>query len=342
MSRMKLVYPLTWFSPKGLNSLLLCLLSVCAIYLFATRDIPLTADDIYYANHFSYYRPYGQGLWKMVIEEPLFTLLSNTVSIFENPIFYLRLLIILTMLPHAYYAWTLESWRKWVYFTGYLIIVHMAAYLSYVQLRQGLSLAVFLLLTQLIRKRYASTLAALIASLIHSSMFSLSFALLVPKTKRRLLYIGLSIIAMALVVIDLSGISNYIANYGLLGRREIVYLGELNQVSPLFYLYSFVLLVYVSYFTSDANAYNSPKLIDYHVLFSLCFPMFFLSTFASFAERMFYFVRWYELWLVSNSNRRNARNVAVGYLGLNMAYTIYHGFRYYGQGGYFDRILSLF
>jgi hypothetical protein len=305
---------------------LFLLLCTVVTLLFVLRQVPLTSDDEFYIDYFAEYREFGDVLLFALIDEPLFKLYTNFLHAVLPTQASLRVLILMTILPHLVVAWRLGGWRAPAYVIGYFTFVELAPHLSWVQLRQGLAVGLLFLLLHLSRERLSSLWVAAIG-LIHTSMLVLLPCFMITTLPRRLAYLLIAALAVGLLATpDLVGQLSF-----LLGRRESAYLDEDPTYSFSYVLYSLVLVAYVSKLASDGR--NRDQLLIYHAMCALVLPMFFMTTFGAFAERLYFVVRWYELALVVQSRRPKAAVVAVGYLALNLAYTAYHSLVNFGNGG---------
>lgn len=326
-----LPHALPWRRP-GLVFVLACTLITA---LFALRQIPLTSDDEFYLEYFAEYREFGDVLLFALIDEPLFKVYTNFFHGLLTPELSLRILILFTILPHLVVAWRLGHWRAPAYVLGYFMFVELAPHLSWVQLRQGFAVGLLLLFLHLGRDRLR-VLGVAAIGLIHTSMLVLLPCFALVAMKRHLAYaliIGLA--AGLLATPDLVGQLSF-----LLGRRESAYLDEAPTYSIAYVLYSLCLMVYVTRYASDGR--NGDQMLIYHAMCALVLPMFFMTTFGAFAERLYFTVRWFELALVVQSTRPRAARVAAGYIALNVVYSAYHSFVNFGNGGGFlDRYLQL-
>lgn len=308
---------------RGFNSLFLvvCLLTTA---LFVFRQIPLTSDDEFYRDYFSAYREFGDELLSAIINEPLFTLFTNAFHLASSsPDFGLRVLILLSILPHLVVAYRLGGWRAWAYMTGYFLFVELAPHLSFVQLRQGLAVSMLMLFFNLGQGRWRPWGVAVLG-LIHTSFLVLLPCFALASLKRSLAYVLIILLALVLMANpDLVGQWGF-----LLGRRESVYLGEVPTYSMAYVAYSLLLMAYVSYFARDGQ--NDDWLLTYHAMCALVLPMFFMTTLGAFAERLYFVVRCLELSIVVQSRRVLAARVAAGYIAMNVSYSIYHSFVNFG------------
>jgi hypothetical protein len=305
------------------------------VALFVFRAIPITADDDFYLEYFSDYREFGEVLLLAILDEPVFKLYTNFFYSVMSPEASLRVLILLTVLPHVAFAYRLGGWRAWTYMGGYFLFVELAPHLSWVQLRQGFALGVLLLVLHFSRERLR-VLSVAIVGLIHTALLVLLPCFAAPALRdRRLAYalviaIGLSLLAMP----DLVGQLSF-----LLGRREGAYLDEPPTYSVAYVLYALAVMALVTHGARDAR--NADQMLIYHAMCALVLPMFFMTTFGAFAERLFFVVRWYELTIVAQSISPRARRTAALYIGVNVAYSAYHSIANFGAGGFLDRYLEL-
>ena len=316
----------------GLIFLVLCL-AVTA--LFVVRQIPLTSDDDFYLEYFSEFRDFGDTLILAIVDEPLFKVVTNLLYRVLTPEINVRVLICLTILPHIFVAYRLSGWRSWAYIGGYFLFVELAPHLSWVQLRQGFAVGLLCLIFHFTRERYR-VLSVFVVGLIHTSMLVLLPCFALASIRRKVVAYGL-ILAAAFALFALPDIVGLV---GLaFGRRESVYLNEAPTYPIIYVLYCVLIAVYVTLFARDRV--NSDRLLAYHAMCALVLPMFFMTTFGAFAERLFFVVRWYELTIVTQSTRAGAGRVAVGYVAMNFSYSVYHSIVNYGSGGVLDRYLQL-
>jgi hypothetical protein len=309
----------------------------CALItaVFVLRTIPLTADDEFYLEYFAEYREFGDVLLLAIIDEPLFKVYTNFFHSLLSPEISLRILILLSILPHLVVAYHLGSWRAGTYLFGYFVFVELAPHLSWVQLRQGFALALLALLLYFGRQRLR-TVGVAVLGLIHTSMLVLLPCFALTMLKRQLAY--LMIVAVALGLLATPDLVNQVSF--VLGRRESVYLDQDPTYSARYVLYSLAIMVYVTILARDDS--NRDRVLIYHAMCALVLPMFFMTTFGAFAERLFFVVRWFELALVVQSRRPNARAVAAGYIALNLVYTVYFSIVNFGNGaGVLDRYLLM-
>ena len=320
---------------------LFALAGLLLIALFVFRTIPLTADDEFYLEYFSSslsYNEFADNVILFLADEPLFRLYTALSAALLSPQAAVRLLIFFTLLPHFLVASRLSPSRAWAYFGGYLLFVELAPHLSWVQLRQGLAVAVlgwFLYAGRHLLQRWR--LAGLFCiGLIHTSMLILlpCFALAALK-KRRLAYAIVIMVSLALFAVpDIVGQLSF-----LMGRREAAYLDESPAYSIVYVLFSVGLMAYVTYHFRDKG--NSGEFLTYHAMCGLVLPLFFMTTVGAFAERLFFVVRLYELHLVTRPRSRKAGPAMAGYMALNIMYTIYHSVVNFGGGGVLDRYLMM-
>lgn len=322
--------------PHGvLGKLLLLILATLVSVLFVSRPLLITADDQNYLSLFSHIRPWGHGLVAVVVDEPTFKLLTNFLAPLDVAKLAVRALIALTLLPHIWFAFRLETKRAWIYLIGYFGFVELAAQVSFVQLRQGFAMAALLLLLSSVRDR-ASVFCAAFMGLFHTALLVITpcFGLQWIRNIR----ISYAIIFMlAAILLLMPGILTPLIGY--FGRRQAVYLWKGAIYSPAYLAYSVSIIIYVTAFVWDPQAKR--KFVAYHAMCALILPLFVLPTFGAFAERLYFIVRWYELYLVASSQRRRAVMVGVGYLAINLSYTFYHSIHYYGVGGWFDRAKAI-
>lgn len=309
----------------------------CALVtaLFVLRQVPLTSDDDFYIEYFAEYREFGDVLLLAILDEPLFKVYTNFFHSVLTPEISLRILILLTILPHLVLAYRLGGWRARAYVLGYFLFVELAPHLSWVQLRQGFALGLLALLLYMGRRRLRVAGVAILG-LIHTSMLVLLPCFALAAMKRRLAYAVVVALAIGLLATpDLIGQLSF-----LLGRRESAYLDEDPTYSAAYVIYSLVIMVYVSRFARDGT--NDDDMLIYHAMCALVLPMFFMTTFGAFAERLYFVVRWFELAIVAQNRRANASHVAAGYIALNVVYSAYHSFVNFGTGGGFlDRYLQM-
>jgi hypothetical protein len=303
--------------------------------LFVLRQIPLTSDDEFYLDYFSEYREFGDVLLFAVIDEPLFKLYTNFFYAVAWPDISVRVLILLTILPHVLVAYLLGGWRARAYVLGYFLFVELAPHLSWVQLRQGFAVGLLMLFLYFGRERLR-TAGVAVLGLIHTSFLALLPCFALVHLPRRVAYGLLVLVALGLLANpDLAGQLSF-----LLGRREGVYLDEDPTYSVAYVAYSLLLMVYVTHFASDEH--NRDAMLIYHAMCALIMPMFFMTTLGAFAERLYFAVRWFELSIVVQSHRPNARRVAAGYIAANVVYSAYHSAVNFGTGGGFlDRYIQL-
>ena len=318
-------------SPGPLFVMLCLLVSV----LFVVRKLPLTSDDEFYLEYFASYREFGDVLLFAIIDEPIFKLYTNLFYSLLPATISLRILILFTFLPHLVVAYRLGGWRSYAYVLGYFLFVELAPHLSWVQLRQGFAVGLLFVLLHLGRHRLRA-LWVTVVGLIHTSLLVLLPCFLLVKLDRRLAYGLIVVLAAGLLASpDLVGQLSF-----LLGRRESAYLDEDPTYSTAYVLYSLALMVYVSQFARDRK--NGEQMLIYHAMCGLVLPMFFMTTFGAFAERLYFVVRWFELAIVVQSVRPKAAQVAAGYIAMNVAYTAYHSFVNFGTGaGVLERYLQL-
>lgn len=303
-------------------------------YLFIFRAIPLTADDQFYILYFSTYREYDLHPVYFFVEEPLFTLIINNLPTFFDPASCVRVLIAMTLLPHLYVLRKLRSGgRALVYTIGYFGFVELAVHLSWVQLRQGFALALFAAMLIAARERIMLAFAA-IAGTIHTG-----FLVLMPLTGLQYIHRNIAyalIGATSLAVLAVPGLADGLTQY--LGRRESVYLYERGTYSLAYILFSLAIAAYVSF---SIRHDRRSIIVVYQAAVALFLPLFFMDTFGGFAERLYFVVKWLELYLVVTSRARNWSLMATGYVAMNLVYTVYHSSVNYNSGGYLDRIISL-
>jgi hypothetical protein len=319
-------------SGADLSFLVACLLVTA---LFVLRQIPLTSDDEFYLEYFSGHREFGDVLLLAIIDEPLFKLYTNFFHVVASPEISVRILILLSILPHLVVAYRLGGWRAWAYAAGYFLFLELAPHLSWVQLRQGFAVGTLMLFLHLGRGRWRSWGVAVLG-LIHTSFLALLPCFALANLKRSLAYPLIILLALGLLAHpDIAGQFSF-----LLGRRENNYLGEDPTYSLAYAAYSLLLMMYVTRLASDGH--NGDWLLIYHAMCALVMPMFFMTTLGAFAERLYFVVRCFELFIVVQSQRRHAARVAVGYIAMNTLYSAYHSYKWFGTGGGFlDRYLLL-
>lgn len=303
--------------------------------LFALRQIPLTSDDQFYLDYFAGYREFGDSLLLTILDEPIFKSYTNLLYSVFTPETNVRLLILLTILPHLVIAYRLGGWRCWAYFSGYFLFVELAPHLSWVQLRQGFALGLLALYFHFGKERFRAAGMA-VAGLVHTSMLVLLPCFAVTAIRSRRLAYGI-MATLALVLLLFPNLADQLGF--LLGRRENVYLDEAPTYSVFYVLYCVVVAAYVTAFTRDSA--GSTRILVYHAMCALVLPMFFMSTLGAVAERLYFVVRWYELTIVTRNTRPDAARIAGGYLAMNLAYFVYHSIVYSGNGGAFDRYMQL-
>jgi hypothetical protein len=303
--------------------------------LFVLRQIPLTSDDEFYVEYFSEYREFGDVLLFAVIDEPLFKLYTNLFHALASPEVGVRILILLSILPHLVVAYRLGGWRARAYAAGYFLFVELAPHLSWVQLRQGFAVGLLMLFLHLGHGRWRPWGVAVLG-LIHTSFLALLPCFALANLKRRLAYALIILLAMGLLANpDLAGQLSF-----LLGRRESIYLDEDPTYSMAYVAYSLALMIYVTRFARDGH--NGDWLLIYHAMCALVMPMFFMTTLGAFAERLYFTVRWFELYIVVQSRQFRAARVAAGYVAMNVLYAAYHSYVNFGTGGGFlDRYLLM-
>jgi hypothetical protein len=303
---------------------------------FVMRPIPITSDDPFYIYYFLVDRPLQQGFIAAILDEPLFTFYTNIMGRTFGPITNVRVMILLSLAPHALYAMTLQPRRGWVYFFCYFGFVELAAHMGWVQLRQGMTIGLLLLAIHFLGERRAAIYSAVIG-LVHTAMIVAAPTFATPFIKNRKIAYGI-VIGMALLLIVFPNVLYPFTYY--FGRRESVYLNAGSTVSTLFVFYSVIIMSYVTLFFRDKK--NADNLLIYHTMCALFIPMFLIPTYAAFAERFLSIIRWYELFIVVNSRVPRWNLFIIGYIGLNLIYTVYNSIAYANQGGYLDRIQSLF
>jgi hypothetical protein len=304
--------------------------------LFIFRNVPLTSDDEYYLDYFSTFRDLTYDTFiSLIVDEPAFRVYTNVFSALMPPLIGFRIFIFLGIFPHFLYCLKMDNGKAWLYFASYFLIVELGAHLNWVQLRQGLAVGILLIFFQYLTDKW-KWLGVAFVGLIHTSMFILLPCFGMPWLKsKKTAYLIIFGVAASLVLFP-----NMIEQYSfLMGRREKIYLDADTISSSIFIVYSLILMAYVTLFASDDN--NMDSILIYHSMCALVLPLFFMDISGAFAERLFFFVRWYEMNIVVKSTRSHSIKIGVGYLLLNLSYTIYHSFRYYGVGGYFDRIRLL-
>lgn len=317
------------------SKLLLATLSILAAILMASREVPLTSDDIFYIWNFSEIRGFGQGFVPFLLDEPLFRLASNLISLFDQPVFAVRVMIFLTVFMHLAFALTLDRAKAWIYMLGYFGFVELAGQMSWVQLRQGLAVGAFALLMAIFRDRRSALWSALLGTL-HTVMLTLAPFFAIRAIKNTRIAYGIIVLAAGFIVLFPGFLFQFTPYFG---RREFIYLWKDALYSPIYISYSICILAYVTMFTTEPASRN--RLLTYHAMAACILPMFILPTFGAFAERLYFVVKWYELYIVVRNQRQGAVLVGVGYLGLNFAYTVYHSLRYLGIGGYYDRLQTI-
>lgn len=301
--------------------------------LFIFRSIPLTSDDEYYLDYFSGIRGFDyDSLLELVIDEPLFKIVTNAFVAMFPPVTCVRILIFLGILPHFLYLLKSDNVKASLYVASYFFIVELAVHLSWVQLRQGFAIGVLLILFLYLTDKW-KWLGVALVGLIHTSMFVLLPCFFMPWVRsKKMAYI--IVIGLAGSLLFIPGILEQFTF--LMGRRERSYDDSDVKYGTTFIIYSLGLMVYVTLFAKDDE--NADSMLMYHTMCALVLPMFSIPIIGAFAERLFFFVRWYEMSLVIRSNQPNSVKVSVVYLLMNIAYSIYHSIRYFGGGGYFDRI----
>jgi hypothetical protein len=303
--------------------------------LFVLRDIPLTSDDEFYIHYFSEYREFGDLLLFEAIDEPLFKIYTNLFQTVVSPDLGVRILILLTILPHLMVAFRLGGWRGHTYAAGYFFFVELAPHLSWVQLRQGFAVGMLILFLHFGQGRWRSWGVAVLG-LIHTSFLALLPCFLLVHLKRVLAYVLIIFLLLGLLAnLDLAMQLSF-----LLGRRETIYLDVEPTYSMTYAVYSVLIIMYVTVWARDDC--NGDSLLIYHAMCALIVPMFFMATLGAFAERLYFFVRCFELSIVVQSRRPQAVWVAAGYFGVNVLYTVYHSYVNFGTGGgILDRYLQV-
>jgi hypothetical protein len=84
--------------------------SLLVTALFVLRPIPLTSDEGFYVEYFSGYREYGDVLLFAMIDEPLFKLYTNFFHGVATPDVGVRILILLSILPHLVVRLRFLNW----------------------------------------------------------------------------------------------------------------------------------------------------------------------------------------------------------------------------------------
>jgi len=323
-------------SGRSVLTLLFLAAYLLVTVLFVLREIPITSDDEFYVDYFSEYREFGDQLLFEVIDEPLFKFYTNLSQSMVSPVLGVRILILLTILPHLVVAFRLGGWRGHTYASGYFLFVELAPHLSWVQLRQGFAIGMLILFLHLGQGRWRSWGVAVLG-LIHTSFLALSPCFLLVHLKRFLAYVLVVLLLLGLLAnLDLATQLSF-----LLGRREAVYLDAEPTYSMAYAVYSVLLIIYVTVWARDDC--NGDSLLIYHAMCALIVPMFFMTTLGAFAERLYFFVRCFELSIVVQSRRPQAVWVAAGYFGANVVYTVYHSYVNFGTGGgILDRYLQVF
>lgn len=323
-------------SGRGVLTLLFLAAYLLVMVLFVLRQIPLTSDDEFYIYYFSEYREFGDQLLFELIDEPLFKLYTNLFQTAVSPELGVRILILMTILPHLVVAFRLGSWRGCAYAAGYFLFVELAPHLSWVQLRQGFAVGMLILLLHLGQGRWRSWGVAVLG-LIHTSFLALLPCFLLVHLKRFLAYVLLVLLLLGLLAnLDLATQLSF-----LLGRRETIYLDVEPTYSMTYAVYSVLLIMYVTVWAHDDR--NGDSLLIYHAMCALIVPMFFMATLGAFAERLYFFVRCFELNIIVQSRRPRAAWVATGYFGVNLLYSVYHSYVNFGTGGgILDRYLQVF
>ncbi len=303
---------------------------------FVLRPIPITSDDPFYIYYFLVDRPLQQGFIQAIMDEPLFTIYTNIMGRALDPITNVRLMILFSLAPHALYALTLQPRRGWVYFLCYFTFVELAAHMGWVQLRQGMAIGFLLLAIHFLNERRAAIFSAAIG-LVHTAMIVVAPTFAIPIIKNRRIAYGI-VIGTAILLIVFPNVLYPFTYY--FGRRESVYLNASSTVSVLFVFYNVIIMSYVTLLFRDKK--NADSLLIYHAMCAVFIPMFLIPTYAAFAERFLSIIRWYELFLVVNSRVPRWNLFIIGYIGFNLIYTVYNSISYANQGGYLDRIQSLF
>lgn len=303
-------------------------------FIFVARDIQITADDINYLELFSQYRTISADGLSDIFDEPIFKIYTNIMGYLFDPDTNIRILIFIGILLHALYALGYRSFRGFFYLFCYFFFVELAPHLSFVQLRQGVAIALMCFVIR-IRSLPLQFAAIIACGLIHTSSL-----IMAPFLMMRFLPYQALVIFSAFFILLYSTSPLYLLDFTqYLGRRESVYINQDATYSYTYAIYSTLILLYVSHLF--IGKWRDRNFLCYFSMFCFTIPMFFIPTFGAFAERFFFLVKWYELQLLVASEAVVSRRALLLYGLGNVSYTIYHGLAYSGNGGVFDRYLAM-
>lgn len=211
----------TWLlDPKRL---LYVLMFLAIGSLLVTRPIGLAPDDFSYLHYFDkadwsrfVENTKLQG-YSLIVEEPLWQLLTHVLSSYLDPESAFRFVILCSV---AMYAWAFRnapsSALMFVLF-AFLVCPFLAAQMYFNQVRQGLATSLFLALLSL--GGWGYVVGAFTSGLVHTSLLTL-LPLSAISTKALVISVGAMLIGIAALAV---GGLEFFARYLDLGRRADQY-----------------------------------------------------------------------------------------------------------------------
>jgi hypothetical protein len=316
------------------SSAIIFTVSIIISSIFISRDILITSDDIFYLEYFYNKRYINIYSISELFEEPVFKIYTNIMQNIFTDLNNIRILIFLTLIGHIYLAIKEKSVRGIIYILSFFLFVELAPHLSFVQLRQGLAISLMCFVLD-IKSKYLQLFAILVCGLIHTSSLIMAPFLILRYFPYQFL-VGSIIFFLILSIF----FPTYLLEYSnLLGRREIAYQNVDATYSYLYPIYSTLILFFVIYLFR--NRWRDKNFLAYIGMFVFTVPMFFIPIFGAFAERIFFFVKWYELRLLVKSESEVSRQALLLYATGNVCYTAYHSWAYSLNGGVLDRYLAM-
>jgi hypothetical protein len=238
------------------------------IIFFSLRAVPTSLDDSNYMNYFT-----GTGveyntatgtfgrLYSYATQEPIWKTYSYFIGRIFSPENSVRVTIAISLLLLAIAAFL--AGRPILFLAMYAVTPELLFNINYTQIRQGLALAVFLVVAKLSR---SIKIGALFACLIHSSFILLLLAAFIREAKTR----THAVIAIFVSAIGGLLLLSQIGIAGLLGRRNH-YVTLVDSRNLMFWIVSIAIVIIVFFlarwYSRVGNvAQSRAKVLDISVL----------------------------------------------------------------------------
>lgn len=214
------------------------------IILFTFRIVPSSLDDVNYINYFrglSIYQTQSGGLlyhlYQYIINEPLWLTYTKLLSVFFTPEDCVRVTIGISLVFLAFSSFI--NGRPLTFLLLYATAPNLLLVMDYTQLRQGLAIAIFMLLfstTKSVKK------GALVACLVHSSFLLLLLASFLYSAKRNVWSIVIGLVGLAVTFFILSRSESGL----ILGGRRDFYLSWQDVLNVKFWI--IIITITVAFF----------------------------------------------------------------------------------------------